>query len=147
MAVVGSRKHSVSLTPCRLMSDHPPGTVEERVRASADRHDGREHRITQFHHGARANRLRSTAHGEAPPSRSASPRDPIASSGGAGSASARRGHGRRKGNGTPGILPWRVVGRHPVDGLTWVKPTLTVELTYSEVMECRLRDPVYRGLG
>jgi hypothetical protein len=61
MAVVGSRKHSVSLTPCRLMSDHPPGTVEERVRASADRHDGREHRITQFHHGARANRLRSTS--------------------------------------------------------------------------------------
>jgi hypothetical protein len=147
MAVVGSRKHSVSLTPCRLMSDHPPGTVEERVRASADRHDGREHRITQFHHGARANRLRST---------SARRRSSFAVGQSSGShcvvrrrriSSARRGHGRRKGNGTPGILPWRVVGRHPVDGLTWVKPTLTVELTYSEVMECRLRDPVYRGLG
>ena len=31
-------------------------------------------------------------------------------------------------------------------GVTWLEPTLTVELTYSEVMEGRLRDPVYRGL-
>jgi bifunctional non-homologous end joining protein LigD len=32
-------------------------------------------------------------------------------------------------------------------GVTWLEPTLRVELTYSEVMEGRLRDPVYRGLG
>ena len=31
-------------------------------------------------------------------------------------------------------------------GVTWLEPTLTVELTYSEIMEGRLRDPVYRGL-
>ena len=31
-------------------------------------------------------------------------------------------------------------------GVTWLEPTLTVELTYSELMEGRLRDPVYRGL-
>ena len=31
-------------------------------------------------------------------------------------------------------------------GVTWLEPTLSVELTYSEVMEGRLRDPVYRGL-
>src|SRR5262249_8036876 len=31
-------------------------------------------------------------------------------------------------------------------GVTWLEPTLTVEVTYSEVMEGRLRDPVYRGL-
>src|SRR5215470_4675913 len=30
-------------------------------------------------------------------------------------------------------------------GVTWLEPTLTVEVTYSEVMEGRLRDPVYRG--
>jgi ABC transporter substrate binding protein len=32
-------------------------------------------------------------------------------------------------------------------GVTWLEPTLTVELTYSELMEGRLRDPVYRGLA
>ena len=32
-------------------------------------------------------------------------------------------------------------------GVTWLEPTLTVELTYSEVMEGRLRDPVYRRLA
>ena len=32
-------------------------------------------------------------------------------------------------------------------GVTWLEPTLHVELTYSEVMEGRLRDPVYRGLA
>jgi len=32
-------------------------------------------------------------------------------------------------------------------GVTSLEPTLTVELTYSEVMEDRLRDPVYRGLA
>jgi bifunctional non-homologous end joining protein LigD len=31
-------------------------------------------------------------------------------------------------------------------GVTWLEPTLYVELTYSEIMEGRLRDPVYRGL-
>ena len=31
-------------------------------------------------------------------------------------------------------------------GVTWLEPTLHVELTYSEVMEGRLRDPVYRGM-
>jgi hypothetical protein len=31
-------------------------------------------------------------------------------------------------------------------GVTWLEPTRTVELTYSEIMEGRLRDPVYRGL-
>jgi hypothetical protein len=30
--------------------------------------------------------------------------------------------------------------------VTWLEPTLTVELTYTEVMEGRLRDPVYRAL-
>ena len=30
-------------------------------------------------------------------------------------------------------------------GVTWLEPTLTVEVTYSEVIEGRLRDPVYRG--
>jgi len=29
----------------------------------------------------------------------------------------------------------------------WLEPTVTVELTYSEVMEGRLRDPVYRELA
>ena len=32
-------------------------------------------------------------------------------------------------------------------GVAWLEPTLRVELTYSEVMEGRLRDPVYRGLA
>jgi len=32
-------------------------------------------------------------------------------------------------------------------GVTSLEPTLHVELTYSEVMEGRLRDPVYRGLA
>jgi hypothetical protein len=32
-------------------------------------------------------------------------------------------------------------------GVTWLEPTLTVELTYSEVIEDRLRDPVDRGLA
>jgi hypothetical protein len=32
-------------------------------------------------------------------------------------------------------------------GVTWLEPTLHVEVTYSEVMEGRLRDPVYRGLA
>jgi bifunctional non-homologous end joining protein LigD len=32
-------------------------------------------------------------------------------------------------------------------GVTWLEPTLHVELTYSELMEGRLRDPVYRGLS
>ena len=32
-------------------------------------------------------------------------------------------------------------------GVTWLGPTVTVELTYSELMENRLRDPVYRGLA
>jgi hypothetical protein len=31
-------------------------------------------------------------------------------------------------------------------GVTWLEPMLHVELTYSEVMEGRHRDPVYRGL-
>jgi hypothetical protein len=31
-------------------------------------------------------------------------------------------------------------------GVTWLEPTVTVELTYSELMEGRLRDPGYRGL-
>jgi hypothetical protein len=29
----------------------------------------------------------------------------------------------------------------------WREPTLSVELTYSELMEGRLRDPVYRGFA
>jgi hypothetical protein len=29
----------------------------------------------------------------------------------------------------------------------WLEPTLLVEVTYSEIMEGRLRDPVYRGLA
>jgi bifunctional non-homologous end joining protein LigD len=32
-------------------------------------------------------------------------------------------------------------------GVTWLEPTLVVELTYSEIMEGRLRDPVYRSLA
>src|SRR5262249_14728607 len=32
-------------------------------------------------------------------------------------------------------------------GVTWLEPTLHVEVTYSELMEGRLRDPVYRGLA
>jgi bifunctional non-homologous end joining protein LigD len=32
-------------------------------------------------------------------------------------------------------------------GLVWLEPTLHVELTYSEVMDGRLRDPVYRGIA
>jgi hypothetical protein len=31
--------------------------------------------------------------------------------------------------------------------MTWLEPTLHVEVTYSELMEDRLRDPVYRGLA
>jgi hypothetical protein len=31
-------------------------------------------------------------------------------------------------------------------GVTWLEPTLRVEVTYSELMEGRLRDPVYRGV-
>ena len=31
-------------------------------------------------------------------------------------------------------------------GVTWLEPTITVEVTYSELMEGRLRDPVYRGI-
>lgn len=31
-------------------------------------------------------------------------------------------------------------------GVVWLAPTLQVELTYSEIMEGRLREPVYRGL-
>jgi hypothetical protein len=31
--------------------------------------------------------------------------------------------------------------------VTWVEPTLHVEVTYSEIMEGRLRDPVSRGLA
>ncbi len=31
-------------------------------------------------------------------------------------------------------------------GVTWLEPGLHVEATYSEVMEGRLRDPVYRGI-
>lgn len=30
-------------------------------------------------------------------------------------------------------------------GVTWLEPTLHVELTYCEIMEGRLRDPVYRA--
>ena len=32
-------------------------------------------------------------------------------------------------------------------GVTSLEPTLTVEVTYSEIMKSRLRDPVYRGLA
>jgi bifunctional non-homologous end joining protein LigD len=32
-------------------------------------------------------------------------------------------------------------------GVVWLAPTLQVDLTYSEIMEGRLRDPVYRGLA
>lgn len=32
-------------------------------------------------------------------------------------------------------------------GVVWLEPTLHVELTYSEIMDARLRDPVYRGLA
>jgi bifunctional non-homologous end joining protein LigD len=32
-------------------------------------------------------------------------------------------------------------------GVTWLEPTLEIELMYSELMEGRLRDPVYRGLA
>jgi len=31
-------------------------------------------------------------------------------------------------------------------GVTWLEPTLTVDLNYSEVMEGRLRDPICRGV-
>jgi len=31
--------------------------------------------------------------------------------------------------------------------VTWLEPTLHVEVTYSEPMEGWLRDPVYRGLA
>jgi hypothetical protein len=31
--------------------------------------------------------------------------------------------------------------------VTWLEPTLSVDVTYSELMEGRLRDPVYRGLA
>ena len=31
-------------------------------------------------------------------------------------------------------------------GVTWLEPTVIVEVTYSEVMDGRLRDPVYRGV-
>ena len=31
--------------------------------------------------------------------------------------------------------------------MTWLEPTLSVELPYSEIMEGRLRDPVYRGIA
>jgi hypothetical protein len=30
--------------------------------------------------------------------------------------------------------------------MTWPEPTLSVDLTYSEIMRGRLRDPVYRGV-
>jgi len=30
-------------------------------------------------------------------------------------------------------------------GVTWLEPTLHVDLTYRELMEGRLRDPLYRG--
>jgi bifunctional non-homologous end joining protein LigD len=32
-------------------------------------------------------------------------------------------------------------------GVTWLEPTLLIAVSYSEVMEGRLRDPVYRGLA
>ena len=32
-------------------------------------------------------------------------------------------------------------------GVVWLEPALAVEVTYSEIMEGRLRDPVYRGLA
>ena len=32
-------------------------------------------------------------------------------------------------------------------GVTWLEPTLHVEVTCSELMEGRLRDPVYRALA
>jgi hypothetical protein len=32
-------------------------------------------------------------------------------------------------------------------GVTWLEPTLSVEITYSEIIEGRLRDPVYRGIA
>jgi hypothetical protein len=32
-------------------------------------------------------------------------------------------------------------------GVVWLDPTLQVELTFSEVMEGRLRDPVYRAMA
>jgi hypothetical protein len=32
-------------------------------------------------------------------------------------------------------------------GLTWLEPTLLVELTYSEMIEERLRKSVYRGVA
>jgi len=31
--------------------------------------------------------------------------------------------------------------------VTWLEPTPSVEVTYCELMEGRLRDPVYRGLA
>jgi hypothetical protein len=47
-----------------------------------------------------------------------------------------------------------VSGRRPAEfhdfwlsrGVTWLEPTIPVELTYSEVMNGRLLDPVYRRL-
>jgi bifunctional non-homologous end joining protein LigD len=36
---------------------------------------------------------------------------------------------------------------HQSRGVTWVEPTVVVEVTYSELMEGRLRDPVYRGIA
>jgi len=33
-----------------------------------------------------------------------------------------------------------------INAVPALEPTLTIEVTYSEVMEGRLRDPVYRGL-
>jgi hypothetical protein len=32
-------------------------------------------------------------------------------------------------------------------GVTWLQPTLLVEITYSELMEGRLRDPVFRRVA
>jgi len=32
-------------------------------------------------------------------------------------------------------------------GVTWLEPTRTVEVTYSEIMDGQIRDPVYRGLA
>jgi hypothetical protein len=49
-------------------------------------------------------------------------------------------------------VPWPSASTSPFHdfrlsrGVTWLEPTLHVELTYSEVMEGRLRDPVYRGI-
>jgi hypothetical protein len=37
------------------------------------------------------------------------------------------------------------LGFHRVEGGEWLEPTLEVELTYSELMEGRLRDPLFRS--